>query len=62
MPQKSSYQVLIFHDSDTCHVVRADNDWTIVWLTRDSANSLANHILDHLNEFPDTMSELGVDG
>lgn len=50
-PTDKSYQVLLFSNSDACSV-KHDRGWTIVWLTRERAESMANHILEHLDEFP----------
>ena len=53
--QKSSLQVLIFKNDDNCKIVQAEYGWHIVWLTRAAAQNLAEHILDHLNEFPEVL-------
>lgn len=56
MPQTSNLQVLLFSNSDTCKVVyNSDHDVTIVWLTRDSAQNLADHIDQYIDEFPEVL-------
>lgn len=48
-------QVLLFMDTDKCKVVRANDQVTIVWITRDMAHNLATHIYAHLDEFPEVL-------